>query len=227
METASNFDFKKVLSRIVKEIDIIINKAIEPKSKTEKKDNKKNFFVRNQTENLIPISRDTYYNYTAYTNGKREDSPLKSISLATFYEICKTTNVSADYFLGFIQTKRKEQSADMVSREFGLSDKAIERLKMINQKKADDADDVVIHFVNMLLEYDYFWESFEYSFSDYLSVSLKGRESLIDPASLRYGLVQKFEHLIDYIEKECRKEMYKTPKQLFELPDGKVKNKYN
>lgn len=207
METASNFDFEKVLSRIVKEIDIIINKAIKPKSKTEKKDNKKNFFVRNQTENLIPISKDTYYNYTAYANGKRKENPLKSISLATFYEICKTTNVSADYFLGFIRTKRKEQSADMVSREFGLSDKAMERLRLINNNQTDDTEGMVISFVNMILECDCFWENFPHRFSDYLTVSMIGPQSIVDPDMMRYSVLQKFEGLIDYMEAEYRKQI--------------------
>lgn len=207
MKTASNFDFKKVVSRIVKEIDIIINKAIEPKSKTEKKDNKKNFFVRNQTENLIPISRDTYYNYTAYANGKRKETPLKSISLATFYEICKTTNVSADYFLGFIQTKRKEQSADMVRKEFGLSDKAMERLRLINKNQTDDTEEMVISFINMILEYDSFWEGFEHRLSDYLTVSMIGPQSIVDPDMMRYSVLQKFEDLIDYIETEYHKQI--------------------
>jgi hypothetical protein len=37
--------------------------------------------------------------------------------------------VSADYLLGFIDTKRKDESAEKVRQEFGLSDEAMEVLK--------------------------------------------------------------------------------------------------
>ena len=74
-----------------------------------------------------PISLSAWDSYKK-TISKNAKTGISSMNLESLYKICTYTDVSADYMLGFIDTKRKEQLAEMVRKEFGLSDEAMDTL---------------------------------------------------------------------------------------------------
>lgn len=113
-----NFDFNKTLKRAMEVLDEKIELVMKPNPNEKKRYTKDGFFMKYKFD--FPMSKHTYYKY------KR--SALNGMTLETFYQICRYTGVSADYLLGFIDTKRKEQSAEMVRKEFGLSDAAMEKI---------------------------------------------------------------------------------------------------
>lgn len=75
-----------------------------------------------------PISLPAWDSYKK-TISKNAKTGTSSMNLESLYRICVYTGVSADYMLGFIDTKHKEQSAEKVREEFGLTDKSMETLK--------------------------------------------------------------------------------------------------
>lgn len=97
--------------------------------KRKKLHNKKEFFIKEDMHNGFPISKDSYYSYNAFVNAPQPSKNIKSIDLSAFYGICEYTDVSADYLLGFIDSKRKEQSSRNGKKGIqGLSDKSYGKL---------------------------------------------------------------------------------------------------
>ncbi len=62
--------------------------------------------------------------------GQRRQS-VKGMSLSTFYELCEFYQVSADYLLGFKESRHRESSADYINSEFGLDDDVLQLLKQM------------------------------------------------------------------------------------------------
>lgn len=72
-----------------------------------------------------PISLSAWDSYKK-TLSKKAKTGTSAMSLESLYKICIYTNVSADYFLGLSPTKRKEQSAEVAQRIYGLNDESLD-----------------------------------------------------------------------------------------------------
>jgi len=107
-----------------------------------------------------PISLSAWDSYKKSLSETAETGAA-DMKLESLFKICAYTGVSADYLLGFIDTKHKEQSAEMVREEFGLSDETMKALKgMVKRKKTREVRWYhyetrfnKIDFVNFLLEH--------------------------------------------------------------------------
>lgn len=200
--TENVFDIKNILRKIIAELNIKID-FIRRKGRTEKeKLDKKDFWAKCASfEIKFPISRDTYYSYTNFVNKKKfkkGDKYIRNIGLETFFEICKYTNVSADYLLRFTDTKRKDPSAERVRQDFGLSDKAMETLRIIRRNTPQVKGELSSDIVNMILENQDFWQKLNDRLPIYLS-NVDYPRADIDVNVARYGLSRTFEELIDDI----------------------------
>ena len=111
-------------------------------------------------KNSYPISKSTWDNYKK-TVSKKAKTGANSMTLDNFYNICLYTGVSADYFLGFKETKLKEVSAQTIKEEFGLSDEAMERLIKIKRKKREHFADLTSDAISLILANDKFWNEIE------------------------------------------------------------------
>ena len=203
--TENVFDIKKVLKKIVEELNIKID-FIRRKGRTEKERlDKKDFWAKCASFEIdFPIGKDTYYSYTSFVNKKKfkkDDKYIRNIDLGTFFEICKYTNVSADYLLGFTDTKRKDPSAERVRQDFGLSDKAMETLSIIRKNNPEVKGELSSDIVNLIFENQDFWQKLNDRLPVYLS-NVNYSRADIDVNVARYGLSRAFEELIDDI---CRK----------------------
>ncbi|MCI9448932.1 MAG: hypothetical protein HFE30_01600 [Clostridiales bacterium] len=199
MENNNNFNIKEVLKKVVEELNRKINIVINPNQKKKAMHNKKEFFIKKDMHKDFPISKDTYYNYNAFVNAEKPSKNIKSIDLSVFYYICKYTDVSADYLLGFIESKRKEQSAEMVRKEFGLSDDAMDNLSRIKNRTPEYTGEVSSDIINTILESRVFLQKLDDHLPVYLSCLNESRAADIDIDMARYGLTRAFEELIDEI----------------------------
>lgn len=198
METVKEFSIKKTLKRIVKELNDKIESIRRPRPNEKERYSKEGFFV-SKYKDQFPVSRDTYYSYSAFANSKNPAKNIQSIDLRTFYDICTYTNVSADYLLGLIDTKRKEHSAEKVREEFGLSDKAMERLRQIKNHRPEWKGEISTNIVNYILENDNFWNELNGRLPVYVTCMYDVRSSGSDVDMARYGIIRTFEKLIDEI----------------------------
>lgn len=113
-----DFNFNKTLERIMEELDRKIESIMKPNPNEKARYTKFGFF--NKYRDSFPMSKTTYYKY--------KESALGGMTLDTFYRICTYTDVSADYFLGFIDVQHKKQSAQKVWEEYGLTKDAMDKL---------------------------------------------------------------------------------------------------
>jgi len=126
----------------------------------------------------FPVSGMTYYNWERIkTKKEKEEGKVKNeargMRLETLYEICSYFDISADYILGFIDTKRKEITADGVREEFGLNDEAMEFLA--NFQKQDKERKISnkykrLDFINFFLHRRFF-ETLILNMLDYFETS--------------------------------------------------------
>jgi hypothetical protein len=90
---------------------------------------------------------------------------VSAMKIDSLYRICQYTGVSADYLLGLADTKMKDQSAERVREELGLSDDAMQMLKRIKGNTENTACSNKAYsetdFVNFMLCH------FFYRFADY------------------------------------------------------------
>lgn len=195
-------EIKATLKRLVKELDEKINIFIQARKNRGENALKQDFFQElkhNKVE--FPIAKATYYNYTRTINPKCRFS-LQTMLLDDFYKICQYTDVSADYYLGFIETKRKETSAPQVTRDFGLSDEAMDTLSQIKQFTPECKGEVSSDLVNCILEDKEFWNELDLKLPAYISCLVYHvDERNIDAA--RYGVMRVFEELLDRITTKC------------------------
>lgn len=195
-KNTKKFDIILTLNRAMNELNKKIDSIIKPNGKS--LFTKKEFFNRceyGEIENF-PFSRDTYYSYSSIVKRRKSRNNLQSMDLHRFYDICAYTDVSADYLLGFNTSKRKELSAEMVKTEFGLSDKAMERLIKIKKHTPEYKGDLSTYVLNFIFENDDFWYKFEERLPAYLAC-LNNRRNENELAMARYGITRAFEELID------------------------------
>lgn len=194
------YDFLKIMKRIISSIDDKIDEYIKIHSTKENKINKKIFLeqVGGVGGIVFPISKDTYYKYKKASK-KNNKSDLHSMKIDTLYTLCNYTDVSADYFLGLIDTKRKEPSAPQVREDFGLSDKAMETLKIIKNNKPQFKGDLSFDLMNLVLENTEFWEKLHSRLPVYISSFYESRVDETDIDIARYGIIRAFEELLDDI----------------------------
>ncbi len=152
----------------------------------------------------FPLSRDAYYNYKASADEK--DVPrVRTLRVDTLYEICRYTGVSADYLLGLIDTSRKEQSAEMIRQEFGLSDKSMDFLKTVHDRTPESRGNVTSLLVNTILENSDFWNSLDDILPLYISSKYHYRAYESDTDMIRYSVMRVFENLIDTLAEKLSK----------------------
>lgn len=161
MSVEGVYNIKEILKRVVKSLDSKINMAVKLNTKKETEYKKEDFFVNKKISSGFPVSKDSYYNYTAFVNADTPAKEIGGISLKTLYNICIYTDVSADYLLGFITSERKEESAEMAKKEFGLTDEAMKRLAKTSGKKAQHPGELSSDVINLILTNDYFWNALD------------------------------------------------------------------
>lgn len=190
------FNMKKILKRIIDETDNKIENIRRQNQNKGYKVTKEVFFTNENYCKNFPVSRNTYDKYSAFVNNAKASRGFKHIELNNFYDFCVYNNCSADYFLGFIDTKRKEPSAESVRKDFGLSDKAMETLSFINKNKPEVKGELSSEIINIILENKEFWQKTNDRLPVYLS-NINSSRADIDVEVARYGLSRAFEELID------------------------------
>lgn len=194
------YAIKDILRRIMDEYDKETDKIINPKYGNAF--NKSNFFDGINTKDKIsPICQDTYYKYKQMAYEEIPSQSIKSIDLKSFYKICKFTNVSADYYLGFRETTRREPSAPTVREDFGLSDMAMNTLSAIHKNKVELNGELSSSVINSILENQVFWNKINEFLPVYVQCLNYSRFNDFDIEVARYSLVKAFEELIDEIVK--------------------------
>lgn len=198
----SVFDFKYTLKRIICELNNIIEETLTPKTNYEKSRQKKkapksDFLNNASIMSKFPFTRETYYTYSSYIDAPKRARQISDMRISSLYKVCQYTDVSADYYLGFNDIKRKEPSAERVKRDFGLSDKAMKRLAEIKNSTPEFKGDISSDIVNAILENDLFWSKLR----DYLPIcvscmnEVRAADEDVDIA--RFGLNRVFNELID------------------------------
>ena len=185
------FDIVSILKRIIPKLDDMIDFETN-----RKRISRMTFFNRQECNDCkFPISRDTYYSYKSKINNRPSSKQLNTMDLRCFFDICSYTGIPADYYLGFIDTARNEQSAEQVRKDFGLSDKAMERLKEAHNKRAMYNGEITSEFLNLVLENDVFWDTLDERLPLYItSQSITHDEADIDRA--RYEIMKLIEALV-------------------------------
>lgn len=216
MTTDKTFDVKRVLERAIRVLDEKIKSIMKPNPKEKPRYSKADFFTNHEAHKGFPMSKDTYYNYTAFVNSEKPAKNIQKIELDTFYNICTYADVSADYLLGFIGTKRKEPTAEMMKQDFGFSDEAMERLIYLKNVRPQ-----ILKVINFTLKNDEFWKQFIPMLSNYIKANEQRNDSddkEKEVAVARYSLNQLFERLMTNIYNDLYNP---TPKKLFDIPKTK------
>jgi len=186
------FDIKGILKSAVTQLERKVKLAM-------KKGNldRNGFFMKHGHQ--FPISRNTYSKYKSFTSERAKFDKIDDMSLAVFYSICTYTDVSADYLLGFIESERKEQSAEMVKNEFGLTDEAMARLIIAKSMENEHMGEVSSDLINLILENDNFWLKLDEFLPIYIADKYEHNSSVLEVGMVRYSLINIFEQLIDEI----------------------------
>jgi len=138
IQTAENFEIEmpNILERIVEQVEIRMSKEKVSKEK-----------IFESYPYKIPISRKTWYDY--------KEKKKKDLKIGTLYDICNYTNVSADYYLGYNKSVRKEASSLQIKEDYGLTDDALEKLARMHKRTEDGAFQYNklsdVDFINMLI----------------------------------------------------------------------------
>lgn len=207
----------------------IITKALE--CMQEKENIRRKDIQEKYERGEFPVSLYTWDNYKKSLKQNSTTKAVKRMHLETFYKICLYADVSADYLLRFIETKRKEETAETVRKEFGLTDEAMNTLRDTIDKsfyvshKCDDCKDFTLSgffnfmtvnfsnkFANAIAEYFYITESInknkEIVNTDKLDNS-KYFDCFPDKAELfaKFQITQIVDEFIDNLKKELKKEI--------------------
>lgn len=194
----NEFNMKIIMKRMIDETENKIKNIRRPNPNEDYQVTKKGFFMNEKYCKGFPVSLNTYNKYSAFANNAKASKKYDSIDLRNFYDFCVYNNCSADYFLGFNNTKRKEPSAQRVQKDFGLSDKAMNTLSIIKKNKPEAKGELSSDIVNMILENQDFWQKLNDRLPVYLSNANYSRAD-IDVDVARYALIRVFEELIDDI----------------------------
>lgn len=195
----NGFSIKEILKKVIEELDNKINRIRKPKAEEKVRYSKSDFFISEEASKDFPISRDTYYGYSSFANKEKSAKDIQSIDLRRFYDICTYTDVSADYFLGFRETKRKEVSAEMIRKEYGLSDDAMALLARVNSRKPECRGELSSDLMDFILKNENFWNKLDGRLPVYLACLYEARTSEIDMDVARYSIIRAFEELLDEI----------------------------
>ena len=161
MKNVEDIEIRDVICRIMPKLDKAIDEIIKPNNK--KRFDKKSYLEgKNSQGYLPPIYTSAYYKYKHIAKNENHNVDIYSMDLNNFFKICKFTNVSADYYLGFRESTRTEPSAPTVKEDFGLSDKAMGNLREIKKKQAFFQGELSTDLVNMVLENKDFWDKFHF-----------------------------------------------------------------
>lgn len=191
----------ELLKRIVPEIEIKITSAIKENNTIGNKYNRSKFYEEAREggeQSDFPITISSYDNYRKLANDKQYANFISDMNLTNFYKICQYTGVSADYYLGFRATKRKELSAPIIKEEFGLSDKSMEMIKETTNREQRLKGELNSDLFNFILENKTFWDDFRYLIPQYYA-AYHARASSHDIDYITYTLSKTFERLIDDI----------------------------
>ena len=193
------FDLRSIMKRIVEETESKITSIRKKRPKKSEQLTKKEFFVNPKYNTEFPVSSATYAKYYTFARNKKASREFKSIDIETLYAFCTYNNCSADYFLGFIDTKRKEASAQQVKEDFGLSDESMKRLSNIRKSTPEVKGELSSDIINMILEDNDFWEKVNSHLPLYIASLTESRTTDVDVDIARYGLTRAFEEMIDRI----------------------------
>jgi hypothetical protein len=180
-----DFSIKEIMRKV---IDCLTSKEKLTRLEIEERYSKNNY----------PLSRHTWDNYKKSIS-QTAKTGAASMKLDTFYNVCAYTDVSADYLLGFIETKHKEQSADMAKKEFGLSDEAMERLKAVNNIGSERRGQISSDLISFILANDKFWLGLDELLPAYFSLKYDPSSSARESGMIKFSLNAIFEDLIDEI----------------------------
>jgi len=191
-----------VLTKMMNQLDKKIDSFLQARTNRGEKAKRNDFFQEVKKGKIIfPVSRDTYYNYNRTLNNKSKYN-AQAVYLSDFYKICQYTEISADYYLGFIETKRKEESAPQVRKDFGLTDESMFNLSQIKKNKVKYKGEVSADLVNYILENQDFWLDLNDTLPSYISC-LDYRVDGTNQDAARYVVMKVFERLLDNIAQRC------------------------
>lgn len=198
----SNYNFLRIIKRIMPEIEKEINQKIKAKLSVGKYNKTKFLEDVKDNKEYFPIKEDTYRKYLTMSNNKKNQYSTQSMKTIVLFDICEYTGVSADYYLGFIDTKKKEASAPQVKQDFGLSDKAMDTLSQINNHKAEEKGELSADVVNYIFEDKDFWEELNAKLPVYISALVYNLDDANTDAA-RYGVMRAFETLLNHLSEKC------------------------
>ncbi len=208
MKNVEDIEIRDVICRIMPKLDKAIDKIIKPNNK--KLFNKKLYLNGQNNQGYEPpIYTSAYYKYKHIAKNENHNVDIYSMDLNNFFKICKFTNVSADYYLGFRESTRTEPSAPTVKEDFGLSDKAMETLSAIHNKEAERKGQLTSSVINSILENRDFWNKMDEFLPVYVECLNYSRFNDFDIEIARHDLVKAFKELLDEIAKPMINEDFK------------------
>lgn len=193
------FELRSIMKRIIEETESKIMSIRKKCPKKSEQLTKNDFFINPKYNIDFPVSRSTYDKYYTFARNKNASRKFKSIDIETLYAFCIYNNCSADYFLGFIETKRKEASAPQIRDDFGLSDKAMNTLSVIRKNSPEVRGELSSDIMNLILEDTEFWDKINIHLPLYIALLTESRTTEVDIDMARYGLTRAFEEMIDRI----------------------------
>lgn len=193
------FELRSIMKRIIEETERKILSIRKKYPKKSEQLTKNDFFINPKYNIDFPVSRSTYDKYYTFARNKNASRKFKSIDIETLYAFCTYNNCSADYFLGFIDTKRKEASAPQIKEDFGLSDESMKRLSDIRKSTPEIMGELSSDIMNLILEDTEFWNKINIHLPLYIASLTESRTTEVDVDMARYGLNRAFEEMIDRI----------------------------
>lgn len=177
----------------------------------------------------FPVSLYTWDNYKKSLKRNNSTKAVKRMRLETFYKICLYSDVSADYLLRFIETKRKDETAEMVRKEFGLTDETMNTLRNTMDESFYASSENTVYkdfsmadFLNFMIVN--FFSKFANAIAEYFEImehvnadndiinndhfeKYKYWEESPERAALfaKFQITQTVEELIDSLRKELKK----------------------
>lgn len=196
------FNFSKVIERVMPEMEERVNYTIKSKPPEEKYNRTKFFNDVNGYKEYLPISEHTYRKYLTMYHDKSEKYSGQNMKLSVLFDICQYTEISADYYLGFIDTKRKEPSAPAVKEHFGLSDESMDTLSQIKKRGGEVKGGLSADLMNYIFEDKSFWNELDEKLPAYIAALVYNLDKPNTDAA-RYLVMRAFENLLDSISEKC------------------------